>query len=68
VNRENVSQQRTPDDEIQSPRCEPEWKQIAEEMSKEQDSAKLIELSQRLIDAFDNQQRAASRNSDSHRR
>ena len=60
MDRENhdETQRNAPDSKLQS-RCDLDWKQIAEEMSKEQDGAKLIELSYRLIDAFDNQQGAA---------
>jgi len=41
MDRENcdVSKQRTPDNKMQSTRREPDWKQIAEEMSKAQSSS-----------------------------
>jgi len=57
MDRENdlVSKQRTPDHKLQSPRGEPDWREIAEEASKEQDGTKLMELAKRLIHAFDNQ-------------
>ena len=60
MDRENdlVSKERAPDHVLQSPRGEPDWREIAEEASKEQDGAKLIELAKRLIDAFDNQEGA----------
>jgi hypothetical protein len=57
MDRENdlVSKRRTPDHKLQSPIGEPDWREIAEEASKEQDHTKLMELAQRLIDAFDSQ-------------
>jgi hypothetical protein len=53
------TRQKTPDPKLLSPRCEVDWKKIAEELSVEQDGAKLLELTNRLIEALDSQQGAA---------
>jgi len=43
-----------PDDTVEEAKQERNWKAIAEEASKEQDGAKLLELTNRLIVALDN--------------
>jgi hypothetical protein len=55
----DVSKKKTPDHKIQSPRPQLDWKELAEEASKKQDGTKLIELTNRLIDAFENEHAAA---------
>ena len=43
-----------PDESVHQPKPARNWKEIAEEASKEQDGTKLLELTNRLIAALDN--------------